>query len=450
MVRELWQTEVRTPNLDQLARQGTTFTHAYNMGAWGGAVCVASRTMLNTGRTVWRAQALTQKPKDGTKKLPIQLASERGEFWSQQMQRAGYETYMTGKWHVKVGADRVFRSTTHIRPGMPNQTKAGYDRPVEGAADPWSPYNAKFEGFWRGGKHWSEVVADDAVGFIETASKSKDPFFMYLAFNAPHDPRQSPKKYVEMYPQEKVKVPGDYLSLYPHADKIGCGKNLRDERLAPFPRTEYAVRVNRQEYFAIITHMDEQIGRILKALEASGKRDNTYVIFTSDHGLACGHHGLMGKQNMYDHSVRVPLIVAGPKVPKNKRLEMDVYMQDVMPTTLELAGQKKPEYVEFSSLFPLIQGKQSNSNYDAIYGAYLQGMQRMVRKDGWKLIVYPQAKTLRLYHVATDPQEERDLAKAGDQQQRIKDLFAELLKLQKKYDDTLDLQAVFPEMVGAN
>ena len=146
----------------------------------------------------------------------------------------------------------------------------------------------------------------------------------------------------------------------------------------------------------------EQIGRILKALEATGKKDNTYIIFTSDHGLACGHHGLLGKQNMYDHSVRVPLIVVGPNIKKNHKLNSDVYLQDVMPTTLEIAGRKKPDYVEFNSLMPLLNGSQSKSHYDAVYGAYLEGHQRMVRDNGWKLIVYPKANRVRLYHIAED------------------------------------------------
>jgi hypothetical protein len=107
------------------------------------------------------------------------------------------------------------------------------------------------------------------------------------------------------YPLERIKLPENMLPEYPHAAAI-CGKRLRDERLCPYPRTEYSVKVNHQEYFALNTHMDDQIGRILKALKETGQADSTYIVFTAAHGLACGHHGLLGKQNMYDHSVRVP------------------------------------------------------------------------------------------------------------------------------------------------
>ena len=90
---------------------------------------------------------------------------------------------------------------------------------------------------------------------------------------------------------------------YPYRHQVDLGSEVRDEALAPFPRTEYAVKVHKQEYYASITYLDAQIGLILDALEASGKMDNTYIFLSSDHGLAMGRHGL-GKQNLYDHSIR--------------------------------------------------------------------------------------------------------------------------------------------------
>jgi arylsulfatase A-like enzyme len=373
-----------------------------------------------------------------------QFAQQR-KFWSQLMEDSGYETYFSGKWHVKIKPDTIFNHVIHQRPGMPRATPEGYNRPIEGEEDPWSPYDPKFGGFWEGGKHWSEVLGDDAVNYIRQASEKETPFFMYLAFNAPHDPRQSPKAYVDMYPWQEVVIPENYLPEYPYKEEMGCGVKLRDERLAPFPRTEYAVKVNRQEYYAIISHMDDQIGRILDALEKSGKKDNTYIFFTADHGLACGNHGLLGKQNMYDHSVRPPLIVVGPDVPVNKRHEADVYLQDIMATSLDLAGVKKPQYVEFSSLLPLIRGKQQESSYEAVYGAY-RHLQRMVRADGYKLILYPEVPVARLFDMKSDPMEMNDLSRDPAYQETKKTLFGELLELQVQMEDTVDLRRVFPEL----
>ncbi|MBN2474044.1 MAG: sulfatase-like hydrolase/transferase [Pirellulales bacterium] len=426
---------VETPNLDRLVDEGLTFTDAYNQGSWSGAVCVASRTMLNTGRFLWNARRIYDES---------ERERQAGRFWSEYLKGAGYDTYMTGKWHVRADAAKAFDVVADVRGGMPGQTPEGYNRPIDGQPDPWKPWDTKFGGYWKGGKHWSEVVGDHAVDFLDRAATRQKPFFMYLAFNAPHDPRQSPKQYVDKYPLENVKLPVNFLPEYPFKDAIGCGKGLRDERLAPFPRTPYAVKVNRREYYAIITHMDTQVGRIFNALQESGKAQKTYVFFTADHGLAVGHHGLMGKQNLYDHSVRVPLIVCGPDVPKGKRIQTPVYLQDVMPTTLELAGVEKPDHVQFKSLMPLIRGG-ADAHYGAVYGAYL-ALQRSVKQDGCKLILYPALGKARLFDLNDDPHEMKDLAADPQHKPLMKRLFAALLKLQEETGDELDLRSVYAEL----
>lgn len=436
-IRGLGNPEIQTPNLDRLVRSGVTFTHTYNQGSWSGAVCIASRTMLNSGRFLWRAEAIYKTS---------EAERQAGRWWPEHLRAAGYDTYMTGKWHCTANAEKAFDFVTHVRGGMPNQTPQGYNRPRSDQPDPWSPYDPQFGGFWQGGKHWSEVLSDDAETFLQQAAQRDKPFFMYLAFNAPHDPRQSPQEFVDKYPPDRIAIPANYVPEYPFQNQIGCGPGLRDEQLAPFPRTEHAVRVHRQEYYAIITHMDAQIGRILDALEHSGKAERTYVFFTADHGLACGHHGLMGKQNMYDHSVRVPLIVAGPGVPRDRRIDGAVYLQDIVPTTLELAGVTLPEHVEFKSLLPILDGQRAR-NYDAIYGAYL-GLQRMVVRDGMKLIVYPKVPKLLLFDLRADPAEIHNLADDPQQRVTVQELFKALQTLQAEMGDTLDLEAPFADQAG--
>jgi len=434
-IRALGNKEIQTPHLDRLVQNGMTFTHTFNQGSWSGAVCVASRCMLNTGRFLWKANGIYRQ---------TEQERQAGRFWSEYLKKAGYQTYMTGKWHVRADATKAFDRAGHVRGGMPNQTPQGYNRPHEGKPDAWKPWDTKFGGFWEGGKHWSEVVGDDAVSFLEEASKSDQPFFMYLAFNAPHDPRQSPKEFVDMYPLDKVAVPQSYLPTYPFMEAMGAGKGLRDEKLAPFPRTEYAVKVNRQEYYAIITHMDQQIGRILSALKKTGKADNTYIFFTADHGLAVGRHGLMGKQNMFDHSVRVPFMVNGPGIAAGTRSDAWIYLQDVMPTTLDLAGIEKPKHVQFNSLLPLMQGEEKGG-YEAIYGAYL-ALQRSVREGPYKLILYPKISQQVLYNVQQDPLELKNLADDPKYVKVKKKLFARLLELQQQTGDPLDLKGTFAEL----
>jgi arylsulfatase A-like enzyme len=430
-VHALGNDVIQTPNLDRLVKQGTSFTHAYNQGGWHGAVCVASRTMLNTGRFLWHAREREAHLKEET---------EHGHFWSQLLHDAGYDTYMSGKWHVKgIAPKDIFGTVRHVRPGMPGDnyrtTKLGYNRPQASQPDDWKPWDIAQGGFWAGGKHWSEVLGDDGVDFLAQASTSDRPFFMYLAFNAPHDPRQSPKDYVDRYPLKDIAVPEDFIPRHPHDVAMGCGPGLRDEDLAPFPRTPRAVQVHRQEYYAIITHMDAQIGRMLDALEKNGQSENTYIVFTADHGLAAGHHGLMGKQNMYDHSVRVPLTVVGPGIAQNKRISTPVYLQDVMPTSLEWAGAKTPGHVEFKSLTGLFRAGDA-PHYDGIYGAYMD-RQRMVTEGGFKLIHYPKIEETLLFDLTKDPLETKNLAGNPAFSERKKQLWARLTSLQTDVGDSL-------------
>ena len=467
-VRALGNEVIRTPHLDRLVASGTTFTHAYNMGGWNGAICVASRAMMNSGRYIWQAQR-----QDSLWRQQDSTAIE--QTWGRLMAQHGYSTYMSGKWHVQAPAEAVFDQVKHERPGMPSDAwirrqaarpvdttsgqstgydqpeddtpLIGYNRPLSESDAAWSPTDSTFGGFWEGGKHWSEVVKDDALTFIQEASAQAAPFFMYLAFNAPHDPRQAPQRYLDMYSPAEIPVPASFLPEYPWKDSTGNSPVLRDESLAPYPRTRYAVQKHRQEYYAIISHLDAQIGQILAALEASGEADNTYIFFTSDHGLALGNHGLIGKQSLFDHSIRAPFIVTGPGVPQGQQRNQDIYVQDVMATSLELAGINKPDHVAFHSILDLMEGKSQNSHYEAIYGSYMD-YQRMIRQDGYKLIVYPRVPKVLLFDLKNDPNEMDDLAEQSQHQERVRRMFDDLIDLQKEMEDPLDISEVYQQYQG--
>ncbi len=432
-IRALGHTDIDTPNLDRLVASGTTFTHAYNMGAWHGAICVASRSMLMTGRTVWRA-----RENENLQKADV----DAGRFWPQRMAAQGYETYFAGKWHIQGEPEKAFNHVVNKRPGMPKDEPEGYNRPISGQPDPWNPTDPKFGGYWKDGKHWSEVLGDDGIAFLKQAAKSDKPFFIALHFNAPHDPRQAPQEYQDLYPLDRIKIPENFLPEYPHKEEMAAGKDLRDEQLAPFPRDEHAIKVNRKEYYALITHMDAQVGRILDTLEKTGEAENTWIIFTSDHGLACGHHGLLGKQNMYEHSLRVPFIVTGPGVKAGAKIAAPIHLQDAMATALDIAGADQ-NGVEFQSVLPLLAGEKGG--LDAVYAAYMN-KQRTVISDGWKLILYPDAKVTKLFNLTEDPQEMNDLSASKSMVERKKSLFAKFQELQKRYNDKLDLSIVFPEL----
>ncbi|MEJ6580906.1 MAG: sulfatase-like hydrolase/transferase [Akkermansiaceae bacterium] len=421
-IGSLGLTEVQTPNLDKLFAAGTQFTHAYNSGGWNGAICVASRNMMMTGRNLWYAQREEQTM--GARRL-----------WPQLMSDAGYTTYMTGKWHVRMKADQLFDHVGDVRPGMPNQVKKGYNRPVEGKEDVWDPTDKANNGFWKGGKHWSEVEADTAVKFLNMAKEDSKPFFFYLAFNAPHDPRQSPQEYLDMYPVEEMKTPENFLPAYPHREVMKSPHTLRDENLAPMPRTEYSVKVARREYFALITHLDAQIGRVLNTLEANGQRENTIIVFTADHGLGCGRHGLLGKQNMHDHSIRVPYVVVGPEVEAGLKIDSPIYIQDSVPSALQVAGAEVPDYIQYQSFIPVLEGVSEGRQQ--IYSAYLKDAQRALTKDGYKLILYPGGNIARLYNLKSDPFEKVDLLEKGKGKKIAQKLLAALKEEAKIHGDEL-------------
>ncbi|SHE65735.1 Arylsulfatase A [Mariniphaga anaerophila] len=457
--------DIKTPNMDRLVEEGVTFTNSFNQGSWSGAVCLASRCMLNTGQSVFRAaHNFSYLPNWGR----VEGEKTSVPLWGEVLRENGYETFLSGKWHLSDTAVLNSFDFAHaIGEGMyetfdkNGDNQPGYHR--EKADDtPWRPWSPEFTGQWtphvkdilydeNGQKkisatytvqeHTSELYADNAINYLQTRAKSSDkPFFMYVAFNAPHDPRQSPKEFVDMYPPATITIPQNYLPEHPFDQ--GDSK-IRDEQIAPFPRSKDAVQLHLSEYYAIITHADREIGRILKALKESGKGGNTYVILTSDHGLAVGQHGLMGKQNQYDHSVRMPLVIAGPGLKPGKKVEEMVYMQSMFATTCDLAGIKIPETVDFKSLKPLMTMEQAKGE-DYILGAY-KDLQRMVRSQKFKLIVYPKVGKIQLFDVANDPLEMNDLANEPTFRSVKKKLITKLKKQQKEMGDPLDLKPYFPD-----
>jgi arylsulfatase A-like enzyme len=426
--------EVHTPNLDRLAASGCTFTHAFHQGSWSGAVCVPSRTMLNSGLTGFRAQ-------EHADEVPT---------WGQTLGVAGYDTYICGKWHLGLPMlGRSFHEMGPIGPAMFASTPVSgeaYDRPSPG--NTWQPDDKSLHGHWLSAGLWRNAVPDTIEHscsiYAETAAdflKNKlahrsDPFFMYIGFNSPHDPRQSPKEYLDLYPQDQIQIPPNYLPEHPFDQGDA---HVRDERLAPFPRTREAVQLHRREYYALITYMDAQIGKILAALEQSGRADNTYVILTADHGLAVGEHGLMGKQNLYDCSTRMPLLISGPGVPSGRIVDELVYQHSMYATTCELAGVPVPSTVEFPSLVPLLHGNKTL--HDAVFCYYI-GYQRSVRTTRHKLIVYPKAHQVQLFDLAEDPWETKNLADAPALADVKRDLWARLRSFQKELGDPLVLEEI--------
>ena len=436
-IHALNNTEIETPNLDRLVHNGCAFTHCFHQGSWQPAVCAASRHMLNTGLTGFRARQLV----------------DQTPLWGETFGQAGYDTYFIGKWHVTPASlKRSFREIGKEGPGgMFVSGPTAYNRPSPG--NTWTPWDTSLQGhwlhtdFWENArhdqiKHSAQVWADGASDRLLKQAASNTPFFMYVGFYSPHDPRQSPKEFVDRYPKERIEIPLNYLPEHPFDQGDHRG---RDEALAPFPRTREAVQVHRAEYYAHITYLDAEIGRILDALEKSGKAANTYVIFTADHGLAVGQHGLMGKQNLYDHSIRMPLLISGPGISKGKQIDAMVYQHNLFATTCDLAGIPIPKTVEFPSLADLIMGRTEREQYDAMFSYMSWDMppyrscQRTIRTKSHKLILYPLVGVSQLFDLEKDPWEIHNLADDSKYAAVKSSLKQRLIRLQRELGDELVL-----------
>jgi arylsulfatase A-like enzyme len=377
---------IKTPNLDELAKSGMVFRNAYCLGSNQPAVCTPSRNMLLSGRTFFRWEG-NQAPPDGPN-------------FPTAMKAAGYETYHHGKrGNTSPAIQALFDHNMYVN-----------DQEDRTSGEP------------------CQTIVDEAIAFLK-ARKSDKPVFMYLAFSNPHDPRVAAEKYLAMYERDKLPLPKNYQPLHP----FNNGEQfVRDELLAGLPRTEDEVRRHLHEYYATITAMDHHIGRLLAAIKRLGMYENTIFVYSADHGLAIGSHGLFGKQNLYDAGMKPPLFFAGPGIPKGES-EALVYLHDIFPTVCDLGGAEIPQNLDGKSLKGVIDGRVTGVR-ETLFLAY-RDVQRAIRDRRYKLIRYPQVNVTQLFDLQEDPHELTSLADKPEQSDRIKSLTAELARWQKDLGD---------------
>ena len=423
-IAALGNSVIKTPNLDALVRRGTTFTQA----VCANPICTPSRGEILSGCSGFRSGVL-----DFGGKLDPQLV-----LWPAALGTAGYATTYVGKWHNDGRPiQRGFDATVGLYRGgggkfWKDQTdwKGG---PITGYRG-WIFQDDTGQLFPERGvgltANISGLFADAAIEVIRR--KTDQPWFLQVSFTAPHDPLIMPPGFERMYSADKIPLPPNFLPEHPfdHGNLRG-----RDEKLLPFPRTPEMVRDVLRMYYAVISHMDRQIGRILLALEETGQADNTIVIFSSDHGLGVGSHGIRGKQNMYEHTAGVPLILAGPGIPRGVRRNAQVYLRELYPTTCDLVGIDIPTTVEGLSFASVVQGK-ADSIHDSVF-CYFRDVQRMVRTDRWKLIHYPKIDRWQLFDRLADPHELHNLVDDVEKSQVLVALRQQLAALQRSHNDPL-------------
>jgi len=417
--------EVQTPNLDRLAASGMMFTQAHVMGGHQGAVCVPSRAMLMTGRYVNRL------PGDGGT-IPDSLVS-----LPEVLGTMGYSTYHTGKWHSdKASHHRMFSHGGDIFfGGMHFERDGGQFHPTVHPFDPegiFPPATAR-----KADTFSTTLYAENAITFLNSPRARQAPFFCYVAFTSPHDPRTPPPSTASLYNPDKISLPANFLPKHPFDNG---DLNTRDEQLLPRPLTPDMTRKEIAAYYAMITEMDAQVGRILDALKENGLLKNTIIVFAGDNGLAVGQHGLLGKQNLYEHSIRVPLIMSGPGIPASSRYNGFMYLSDIAPTLYQMLGIKPPESVEGIGHADVLK-KPANQIRKHLYNLYGSWSRSIKTDDGWKLILYNVDGALhtQLFNLKDDPWETMDLSAQPEHRKRIEQMKDLLRKTMMDTHDDLDI-----------
>ena len=415
--------EIRTPYMDRLVREGTAFTHAHTMGGLHGALCAPSRAMLMTGRPLFSLLETGDVIPETHTMMPELFAE------------AGYTTFGAGKWHNDRAAyARAFdRGDNIFFGGMHWPGAGGHEAPQLHHYDSTGVYAN--EDRWRGEGFSSALYADAAIAFLQ--ERREDPFLAYVSFTSPHDPRTPPAPYDSWYVPDSVSLPPNYMPEHPFDN----GElRVRDEMLREHPRSETTVREELATYYGMISEVDAQIGRILDALEKSGLWDNTLIVFAGDNGLAVGSHGLLGKQNLYEHSMRVPLVLSGPGIPRHETRDALVYIHDIFPTLVDHVGLSMPATVEGSSLTPFFSDASAPGR-DAVFYVY-RDLQRGVRtRDNWKLISYRVEGVAheQMFNLREDPHELHNLAEDPAHADQREELRERLLSQSRAFADPLDL-----------
>ena len=439
-----------TPNIERLAKEGMVFDRAFHMGAWVGGVCTPSRHMVMSGRTVWH---IPDKPGrvmnphvNDPKRVPPHLAQYS---LPAVFNAAGYDTMRTCKNGNSFEAANKLFTVRH------DGTRRG------GTDDK--------------GSHWH---GEQVMNYLKEREQSKDtdPFLIYYGFSHPHDIRDGKPELLKKYgatnhtdrnrlPSAHPKQPRLPVNWLPAHPFDHGHTSVRDEVAVKGVwqnRDEVTIRNEMGREYACSENIDIQVGRVLDKLEEMGELKNTYIIYTADHGMAIGRHGLQGKQNLYDHTWRVPFIVKGPGIKSGSRVPGNIYLLDVLASLCDLANIKVPATSEGLSFMPILMGKEDQVR-DTVYGVYCGGGRpgmRSVQKGDWKLIKYETSKTgekhTQLFNLKENPLEfikehhnpdviasigvkpkkhQINLADSPKHSSKLKEMESLLLKQMREHDD---------------
>jgi len=420
--------ELRTPNLDRLAARGMRFDRFFCTSP----VCSPARASIVTGRIPsqhgvhdWlRAGNCTDEKTapDGSGRLIEYLAGQTGT--TDLLAQSGYTCGMSGKWHLG-DSHHVQKSFSfwevHAKGGGPYYN---------------APMVHRDGTLYREPGYVTDAITDNALTFLESVKDADNPFYLSVHYTAPHSPWQRDQHPAEVFEEYYDNCPFESVpdGVEP-ADWI---------EFVSIPVKDAETRRNHLSgYFAAVTTMDANVGRVLDWLEANGLGDNTIVVFTSDNGMNMGHHGVYGKGNatfplnMYEESVLVPFLMAWPgRIPAGSACDMLLSHYDIMPTLLECAGVANPEADDLpgASFVPLLDGGDAPVRDEVVvFEEY--GPVRMVRTRDWKYVHrYPYGPH-ELYDLNNDPGETTNLVDCDAHAGTLVELKARLEDWFLKYVD---------------
>ena len=427
---------VQTPNIDRLAQNGIRFNNAYTPTP----VCTPARTSLQTGLWAHNHGLIFNTARcdsNGGRKEP----DPEIKFFSHFLKKKGWQLANVGKWHIGTGKNKPSVHSYEELPyypdyGYPAKHKHYVEYLKKQGVDGFNILSEKrdptgfriYSGLQEGSQSASipAYLANQTIDAIKSFSKNESPFFISCNFWGPHAPYRITKKHYEMYRNTPIKA-------WPNFD---C--NLSDkpgvlQRYGEHWRTGWFTMDNLPEligeYYGYISLIDEEIGRILKALENSGELERTLIIYSADHGSSVGSYRFWDKGfGMYDVITRIPMIVSHPSI---KPIVSDAFVTllDLAPTFLEAAECDIPDIMDGSSLLPILKGRETAVREDHIvteaFGHQLPFWQRMVRTQSYKYIYNPTALD-EFYDLESDPHETRNIIEEIDRKKlnRFKEILA--------------------------
>lgn len=406
---------IKTPNLDRLAQRGTVFNRAY----CNCPVCTPSRMSFITGKYVNQIDNWF---------IGVPLSREE-MTWSKRLNQAGIPSTMLGKMDFcgeyqdggfgdykiieKRGAYEVYPRTSPLISRLKGYVRADKREHIIHSGirenivtDGHDGHNDKL-GFY----DHDRIVTEWACDYLrEKAKKKKDePWCLYVGLLYPHWPYTVPEKYFNMYYHDRIEMPYDFKvpvnpALHPEVAHFQKAQNLTGLTEEDFKRTLAA-------YYGMVTCMDDMIGEILLELEKDDMLENTYIIYTSDHGDSLGEHGLFYKQCSYEGAVGVPLVMAGPGIPEKKVVSEPVSLIDMYPTIMDFAGLEIEEDRPGTSWKKIARGESAAPDYvfSEYHGNFFRKDWYMLTDSKYKYTYYVGDRPT-LFDMYRDPKELNDLA----------------------------------------